>query len=180
MERKTIIERYDQAAGADEIVVLADYRTSADYLLAAAYSQAGSKRNRAAVSLHRLQLKISSAGVDDIRQWAVADVTRKFARPPHELRPKGALEVFEIVLHWYLEGVCPRCDGRKFALAPGSTVGGRGWTSATPCDLCDGLGREPVHHRLPRRMKDPGRYLADQFGDMLSFVEAEMGKRLRG
>lgn len=171
---RTLLERYDEATVAPAIVVTTERRTTADYLIAAGLAQQGDPRNRAALALYRLDGRVSGAGVDEVRRWAVPALASRFARGRDALRPAAAREVFEIVLHWYLEGVCPHCEGRRFELLPGAPVVGD-----QPCEVCDGRGKEPVHHRLPRRHGDAGRWLADQFGNMLSFVEADMARRLR-
>ena len=174
-DHRTLIERYDTAATAGQIVVTADHRTAADYLLAAAHAQASSPRNRAAVALQRLQLKLTQGGVDDVRSWAVPALARQFARGQHQLRPKGAAEVFNGVMVWWLAGMCDACRGRRFTLLPGGQA-----VSSTPCPACDGRGREPVQKHLQPRHRDAGRWLADQFEDMLSYVEADMQRRLGG
>lgn len=171
-EAKSIVERYDVAVS-DEIVVDPGHRTSADYLIAAAWAQS-SPRNRAAMALYRARMRICSPGVSTIRAWSVAGMVRQFRRGRDAMREGDAGDVFEIVLHWYLEGVCPCCMGRRFALVPGTQV-----VSSSACHVCDGRGREPVHHRLPRRHHEAGRWLADQFDDALSYVEGEMAKWLR-
>jgi hypothetical protein len=174
-DHRTLIERYDTAATAGQIVVTAEHRTAADYLLAAAHAQASSPRNRAAVALQRLQLKLTQGGVDDVRSWAVPALARHFARGRHPLRPAGAAEVFNGVMVWWLAGMCSSCRGRRFTLLPGGQA-----VSTTPCPDCAGRGREPVHQHVPQRQHDAARWLADQFEDMLSFVEADMQRRLGG
>jgi hypothetical protein len=173
-EYRTLIERYDTASSAGEIVVTAEHRTSADYLLAAAYA-ASSPRNRAGLALQRLQLKLTAGGVDEVRDWAVPALARHFARGRRPLRPKGAAEVFSGVMAWWLAGMCTSCRGRRFTLLPGCQAVG-----TTPCPDCAGRGRGPVDQHLPPCHQDAGRWLADQFDDMLSFVEADMAARLRG
>lgn len=169
-----LLERYDEALHTGQIVVDSEHRTSADYLIAAAWAQASDRRNIAALALFRLHEKLSDEGVAVIRSWAIQAMCREYARGKSPLRPTAAREIFEIVLHWKLEGVCPRCDGRKFQLVPGTQV-----ISGHACDLCLGAGREPVQHRLPKRHHDAGRWLADQLDSMLTYAASEMARRLR-
>ncbi len=170
----TLIEKYERAITNGQIVVDSNHRTSADFLLASAMAQAGSAKNRAAIALYRLHTKVSSEGAHEVRAWAVPELMRKYQRGHSPLRTRSAGHVFELVLHWYLEGVCPACQGRRYELVPGTQI-----ISGQVCRLCLGEGREPVHHRLPARQQDAGRWLADEFGNLLSVVQAEMGRLLR-
>lgn len=171
----TVMERYALAQQAKEIVVDLTHRTGADYLLAAGMAQAGSPRNRAAISLYRLQQKIAAGDTHDIMAWGVTQAVQQYGRAPHNVHPKAATKLVEIVLHWWLEGVCPHCEGRRFELVPGTQI-----VSATPCHLCGGRGKEPVTHRLHRKHRDAGRWLADEFDNLVSLVARDMAARLRG
>lgn len=171
----TVIERYARAQQAGEIVVTTEHRTSADYIIAAGMAQASSPRNRAAVALYRLRQHVSAADTRDIVAWGTTQTVRKFGRAPHNLHPAAARSLVEVVLHWWLEGVCPHCQGRRFELVPGTQI-----VSATPCHLCDGRGKEPVTHRVHRRHRDASRWLADELDNMGSLVERDMAERLRG
>jgi hypothetical protein len=174
-ERSTVLERYDHAIDS-AIIVDPLQRTPADYLLASGFAQAGSPRNKAAVSLHRLHQHVTAEDCNAVRAWCVTAMVPMFLRPPIKLRPRAAHEVFERTLHWHLSGVCPHCEGRMFELVPGvSQV-----TSTTACHLCHGRGKEPIHHRLPRRYREPGEWLASELERMLSMVESAMKARLRG
>jgi hypothetical protein len=163
----TVLERYDVSSVAGPVVTAAAFVQCVD--------ARNALRNSAALALHRLHKHISAVDTAVVRAWTVDRLVPLYAKPPHRMRPKAAHDIFETVLHWWLEGTCPSCEGRSYELVyPGAQVVGD-----VPCHLCHGAGREPVAHRLPRRYHDAGRWLADQYGSMLLDVQREMSRRLR-
>lgn len=76
--------------------------------------------------------------------FAAVDTIAKQGRWRHEeqleARPLAAR-----VLHWYLAGVCPACQGRKYRTVPGVDR----VLSDAACQQCHGLGRTGIERAVP-------------------------------
>jgi len=91
-----------------------------------------------------------------------------------DLSQRQAEAVAGTVLLWWLEGVCSHCEGRRYELVPGTQI-----VSDNLCKVCDGAGKEPVHHRMRKELQEPARRLAGEFESLMSSVLSDMASRLR-
>ena len=98
-------------------------------------------------------------------------------QPPKGVKPPRRHEARSIsmsVVAWWLSGVCRHCQGRRYDLVPGTQV-----VSENLCRTCFGAGREPVEHRVAREHAHAARWLANQYEDLMSYILADMARRLR-
>ena len=170
-------------------------RTQADVLLAAGFAQAGNTRGVMALTLYRASedWRLAAMAVqqrtnpdpprtmtDDLialHAWCVPQLRRRFP----SMRHSAASGIAERVLKWHLSDCCKACDGRGYALVPGTQI-----VSDNLCTECNderaghlGMGRPPVERRLKRAHREAGRWLASEFAEMLTYVLSEMAQRLR-
>lgn len=174
LERPTVAERYDLATDTTDLT-LRGGRCDADLLLAAGYAAAGNVRGQQALALYRMKATGDRAGLtallDTSTGWLVGR-SRRGGRA--DLTSKQAQAVAGTVLLWWLEGVCPHCEGRRYELVPGTQI-----TSDNLCHVCAGKGKEPVEHRMRRELQEPAIWLASEFEALMSYILADMGARLK-
>lgn len=170
----SVAERYDVATDTSDLG-LRDGRCDADVLLAAGYATARNTRGALALSLYRIRATGHRNGLLQIANAAEGWLVDR--RPPGGGKPMRLAEARKLgwsVLLWWLDGVCPHCQGRRYELVPGTQV-----VSDNLCHVCDGSGRPPLASRVRREHAEPAAWLAAELDRMMSFVLADMAKRLR-
>lgn len=175
LDRPTVGERYDLATDANDLTLRAG-RCDADILLAAGYAAAGNVRGTQALSLYRMKATGDRAGLTLLMTTSAGWLMRRSRRGGRaDLTQRQAEAVAGTVLLWWLEGVCSHCEGRRYELVPGTQI-----VSDNLCKVCDGAGKEPVHHRMRKELHEPARWLAGEFESLMSYVLSDMASRLRG
>lgn len=175
LDRPSLGERYETAADTSDLTLHFDRRSDADILLAAGYAAAGNVRGTQALMLYRMRATGDRSGVRELAR--VSSGWLMGWRPPVGVKPLRRAQCQEIaaaVIHWWFEDSCSHCHGRRYELVPGTNV-----VSDNLCHVCNGAGKEPVDHRLRREHQEAGRWLANQFEDLMSYILADMAKRLR-
>lgn len=169
----TVGERYDLATDAHDLT-LRPGRCDADVLLAAGYAAAGNARGAQALALYRIRATGSRNGLAQIVDVAAGWMVDRRPQPGEKtLRLGAARDVSARVLLWWIDGVCPHCQGRRYELVPGTQM-----VSDNLCWACDGAGRLPVEDRVRREHQTAARWLAAEFDRMLAYVMADMARRL--
>lgn len=85
------------------------------------------------------------------------------------LNSKHIDQVVAVTLRWWLKGVCPHCDGRKFELVhEGAQV-----TSTHACKPCEGQGRTTLD-RIAGEHWEAARWLAGRLDMLMDRVEQDM------
>lgn len=175
-EPRTLGEKYTRATITSDLTLSFKEQSDADKLLAAGFAAAGNTWGSMALALWRLDLNgvCTRQELQDLHEFSARkayDWSRTGGR--YQLGAGSAADVAATVLRWWLDDVCPACDGRKVDLIPGTRK-----TGANLCQVCRGLGKPDVASRLSFKRQPAGQMLADEYRAMMGFIFGSMAARL--
>ncbi len=145
-ERGSTHERLLGAFGSSDLLLEADKRKDADYLIALGIA---SSRRGMEGSVLRLQLAGSQSDYRSARE-SVVRMTRRMSEVRNwRLSAINVRRVGELALAHHVFPACPVCHGRRYEVAEGAPA-----LSGNICKPCHGTGVRPVQRKFNGEIRD--------------------------
>ena len=172
---RTIPEAYGSAATAGNLKQDVAHRVPVDLLTAAGMT---GRRNPLGLALWRISAAHDAAEFEFATEQCaklLMDVRRRAPRVWPGLNLAGAKEIAKEVLLCWWKRTCPKCEGRGYAVIPGTPT-----LSDAQCPSCHGTGEvDLVRHigsTLGAEATDPARWLRGE----IDAIQAAMEQAMRG
>jgi hypothetical protein len=177
-EAPSLMERYARATRTSDLLLRETRVGDADVLLAAGYAARNNERGRQALMLNRMLFTGDYNRLDVMVEysyrWLKSEIVRARRNGLPMVNRKDGLDVCAVTLRWWLQKVCPACEGRRLELVyPGAQV-----TSTRACGTCDGHGRIDLDALVRRsgyaKHLESARWLASEFDTCIDMIERDM------
>lgn len=165
-EPTTTLERISTAMSSDDLT-LREHGCDLNVIIAMGF--VGQSSGRMASALLRLAFDDDLTAVKEARTLVIKEA-KAFNARWRIAAFRDLVRVADTAIAYYLWPTCPKCEGRKYQLVPGTPH-----LSDRECTKCHGTGRRPLPPMHRREVAE----LMTRMSDIESIAEAAVRKRLR-
>lgn len=173
----SIAEKYLSATNTSQLAIDPEHACDADRLLAAAYATAGDPRKSLALDVYRLRATLDMRGARGIAERMAIEVMQR-SKPHRMAKPTiSRIEAVDLsinVLKWWQMQTCPKCEGRRHPVIPGTPH----LDTTRACSHCHGTGIRPLRKHVKGQHLKLAEWMAGALDGLTALVFSDMLKRM--
>lgn len=172
-EAPSVAEQYLSATNSTNLKVK-EHGCDADKLLAAGYAVGGDPARMLALQLWRMRATGSTQGFEPVADvldaWANSRLIRKGKRVGKHTR-----QAVRKTMWWWLNPICPSCDGRGHPVIPDTPV----LDDTRDCPDCLGTGHSSLERLVSEQQREMALEIRDELDRLSGLVFADMSRLLK-